>query len=359
MKILIIGFAKIKYMPYLNLYLENIDREKNDVHLVYWNRDLKPEDTSSVNDITKHEFLCYQEDDVSKISKIGSFLKFRKFVKAVLKEDFDFIVILHSLPGVLISKELITSYKNKYIFDYRDFTYENLSVYKKIIHSLVKNSYKTFISSNAFRRFLPIDEEKILISHNVISSELSLKSSETFEKSEKVRIGFWGFIREEKINLEIIRKIGKDSRFELHYYGREQKVAKNLKQYVSGNGIENVFFHGEYKPQERYEFAGRTDIIHNIFEEENMMLAMSNKYYDSAIFKIPQLLMVGSFMAENAEKNGIGFAVNPYSDTFAQDIFDHYQSLDRMQFIEDSERFIIKISEENEKVRKTICSITD
>ena len=33
MKILILGFSKIKYMPYLNVYLENIDRVKNDVHL--------------------------------------------------------------------------------------------------------------------------------------------------------------------------------------------------------------------------------------------------------------------------------------------------------------------------------------
>ena len=40
MKVLIMGFGKIKFMPYLNIYLENIDREKNDVHLLYWNRDL-------------------------------------------------------------------------------------------------------------------------------------------------------------------------------------------------------------------------------------------------------------------------------------------------------------------------------
>ena len=93
MKILIIGFAKIKYMPYLNLYLENTDREKNEVHLIYWNRDLKTEDTGNFHNITLHEFKCYQEDDVRRISKIGSFLKFRKFTKSVLKEKFDFIIV--------------------------------------------------------------------------------------------------------------------------------------------------------------------------------------------------------------------------------------------------------------------------
>ena len=76
MKILVMGFSKIKYMPYMNFYLENIDTSKNDVHLLYWNRDLQQEDTSHLQDVTLHEFKCYQEDDVSKFSKIKSFLKF-------------------------------------------------------------------------------------------------------------------------------------------------------------------------------------------------------------------------------------------------------------------------------------------
>ena len=46
MKILIMGFSKIKYMPYINFYLGNIDVAANDVHLLYWNRDLMPEDTT-------------------------------------------------------------------------------------------------------------------------------------------------------------------------------------------------------------------------------------------------------------------------------------------------------------------------
>ena len=65
MKILIIGFAKIKYMPYLNLYLDNIDTNKNDVHILYWNRDLQKEDVSHIKNVTLHEFKCYQEDDAS------------------------------------------------------------------------------------------------------------------------------------------------------------------------------------------------------------------------------------------------------------------------------------------------------
>ena len=56
MKILIMGFSKIKYMPYINFYLGNIDVAANDVHLLYWNRDLMPEDTTVLKGVTLHEF---------------------------------------------------------------------------------------------------------------------------------------------------------------------------------------------------------------------------------------------------------------------------------------------------------------
>ena len=94
-------------MPYMNFYLENINPKKNDVHLLYWNRDLKEEDLSAYPEITFHEFNCYQEDDVSKLSKISSFIKYRNFASKILKNgNFDFVIVLHSLPAVLVANTL-------------------------------------------------------------------------------------------------------------------------------------------------------------------------------------------------------------------------------------------------------------
>ena len=45
-----------------------------------------------------------------------------------------------------------------------------------------------------------------------------------------------------------------------------------------------MFFHGDYKPEDRYTFVRNTDLIHNIYKDGNMMLAMGNKYYDGLIF---------------------------------------------------------------------------
>lgn len=355
MKILIVGFAKIKYMPYLNLYLENIDRVKNDVHLVYWNRDLKYEDTKKLQGITLHEFCSLQNDDAPKFSKLGSFKKFRDYAVSVLKEGFDFIIILHSLPGVLLSKELISDYKNKYIFDYRDFTYESFLPYKSVIHTLVNNSYKTFVSSDAFRMYLP-RSEKVITSHNVLTGDMNNEKALTKTLCDKIRIAFWGFIREEKTNLEIIRKLANDERFELHFYGREQEICESLKQYAFENA-ENVYFHGEYTPEGRDAFACNTDLIHNIYAEDNMKLAVSNKYYDSMIYRIPQLVMKGSYMGVLAENSGIGKALNPLSSDFADEIFAYYQSVNRDAFEKNCRQSLEKIKLQQKAVTDIVKNI--
>ena len=360
MKVLIIGFSKIKYMPYINFYLENIDTASNDVHLLYWNRDLKEEDTSSLSGITLHEFCCKQDDDVSKFSKIGSFIKFRRYAKLVMKQEhFDFIIVLHSLPGVLTCDTLRRKYKNKYIFDYRDSTYESFPTFKMIIGRLVKNSSATFVSSDAFRRFLPESEKnKIFTSHNMLMDSLSHRDEKAKHGtvSNKIRIAFWGFIRHEEINREIIKKIAADLRFELHYYGREQQVALNLKQYAKDIDAKNVFFHGEYKPEDRYEFVRNTDIIHNVYNDANMMLAMGNKYYDAAIFYLPLMSINGSFMAKTSKNAGVGFDVNPYDDNFTDTLYETYISMDKNEFSKkcdnELERVLVEYRSGAELIRK-------
>ena len=337
MKILIMGFTKIKYMPYMNFYLNNIDRANHEVHILYWNRDLQSEDLSKYQGCTFHEFKCYQEDDVSKFSKVTSFAKYRKFAKGVLTNGkFDFIFVLHSLTGVLVADVLKKLYRDKYIFDYRDSTYEGFAPFKKVIATIVRCASATFVSSDAFRRFLPEDcTKKIYTSHNVLLDSLEHRDEKKLHgiPSDKIRIAFWGFIRHEEINKEIIRKIAADKRFELHYYGREQQVALNLKGYATELNAENVFFHGEYTPEQRYEFVRQTDIIHNIYYDANMMLAMGNKYYDSAIFYIPLMSMRGSFMANMAKKAGIGFEVDPYDENFTSNLFEAYKKIDKRVFL--------------------------
>ena len=333
MKILLVGFAKVKYMPYVNFYLDSIDRKKHEVHLIYWNRDLKDEDLSAYEGITMHEFRCYQEDNVSKGSKIGSFVKYRRFVKNVLRKNkIDHVILLHSMPAVLLSGTWTKKFKDRYFFDYRDSTFERYSFYQKIIWRLVRGSRATFTSSDGFRKFFPADaQDKVFTTHNILTDSLAHREYEK-SKSDKIRIAFWGFMRGEAVNREIIKRIAADDRLELHFYGREQKIALNLKAYAAELGTNNIVFHGEYSPEERYEFVKNTDLIHNIYNTANMMLAMGNKYYDGPIFYIPQLCMKGSFMEKCASEAGIGLSCDPFCDGFTDSIVNYYSDLDREEF---------------------------
>ena len=334
MKILILGFTKIKYMPYLNFYLDNIDKKSNEVHLLYWNRDTKEE--TLPQEIICHEFRRYQEDDKKKIKKLSAFFAYRRFaLSCIRKIQPDRIIFMHTLPGVLLSKKLVKKFKGKFIYVYRDITYEYFSPFRKIVHKLVKASFATFVSSDAFRIYLPKSEEdKIHTTHNILMESLAHREEKESSGicSEKIRIAFWGFIRHEEINREIINKISRDERFELHYYGREQEIAINLKKYADDIRAKNVFFHGEYKPEDRYVFVRETDIIHNIYCDENMMLAMPNKYYDGLIFYLPQLCLEGSFMGNQAEKNKVGYTCDPKAEDFTQRIYEYYQALSKKDF---------------------------
>lgn len=336
MRILILGFAKIKFMPYANFYLENIDLQKNDVDFIYWNRDLMHEDLIKFDKrINFIEFRELIDDSSRKLNKLIHFYKYRKLVKAVLSaQKYDVIISLHTLPGLLILDKLKKFYKGKYIVDYRDSTYENNRYFGKLIKSLALNAKIVFVSSDAFRRYLPVTGVDILTSHNLLTDSLKFRDyrKANYQTYGRIRISFWGRIRHYQHNILMINRLANDPRFELHYYGREFEMGDALRKYIRENNITNVFLHGEYEPHERYDFACKTDIIHNSYFDNNTMLAMGNKYYDGIIFRIPQLCMTESYMAERCLNKGVGFAFDPHDSNYADKIYKAYKAIDFNEF---------------------------
>ena len=351
-KLLIVGFTKLSYMPYLNFYLEALGDAQTEIHVVSWRRDSEKDIKYRNSRIILHEFVRDQEDQIAKIKKVSNFIRYRSFVISLLnKMRFDKVIVLHTLPAVLIADKLLRRYCGRFILDYRDYTYEDLGAFKSVIGKLVKASYATFVSSDAFRDALP-KLDKVYTSHNLLVDSLAHRDAHPARLQSRlpIRVAFWGFIRHEKINEELIRKLGEDTRFELHYYGREQQTAWNLKALVEKKQFSNIFFHGTYLPEERYAFAAQTDLIHNIYENDaGMQKAMSNKYYDGIIFQIPQLCTAGSYMGERAEKDGVGCALDPFADEFVDQLVRYYQEYDRSQFEANCDRACERVVSEFKK----------
>lgn len=357
MKILLIGPGKLKYMPYARFYLDNIDVNNHDVHLAYWNRDCKDEDISSYNGICLHEFRCFMNNDEPLKTKFLKFVKYRKFCKRIIREKFDLLIILHSLSGIMIY-DFLKCRNVKYIMDYRDSTFESRNrLFANAVKSLVSKSLVTFVSSDSFRQFMPENvSDKIITSHNLLEDSLTHRNY-LKKHSDKIRIAFWGFIRHVDINKLIINAICKDDRLELHYYGREQRDAIELKMYAQSIKADNVYFHGEYIPEDRYEFATQTDIIHNIYSGENENMAMGNKYYDSIIFRIPQICQKGSFMGRMSVNSGVGVELDPRSSDFCDSLVDYYKSINRTVFNQSCDSELNRILGEYKKGQNIIKAV--
>ncbi|PKM70840.1 MAG: hypothetical protein CVU93_00010 [Firmicutes bacterium HGW-Firmicutes-18] len=330
MKVLIIGFTKMAYMPYMKLYLDEMKNKKCEVHLFYWNRDEK-EDIRVPDNLITHEFHLTQKDEQPKWTKIINFIKYRKYAKKTIDlVKPDRIIVLSTLPAVLLSKTLCKGYKCKYIFDYRDITFEKLSIFRSIISKIVNNSYCTMVSSDAYRRYLPRDKNIYSI-HNIIPDALLRRDirNKTSRNHKPIRIRYWGFIRHEEINKQFINKFFNDDRFELYYHGRIEKTAQNLLQHCKDNNFTNVFFHGSYLPEDKYKIIEDTDIIHNVYNNDfQTQQAMGNKYYDGLIHYLPQICNKGSFMGELIDKHGTGININLETKDVSQKIFEYYRSID-------------------------------
>jgi hypothetical protein len=325
MKVLIIGFTKIKYMPYLQFYVDIYKKANFNIDIFYWNRD-NSKDINLDPSIELIPFNMMMEDEIPLYKKIYGFLQFRKRLKPILSKKYDRVVVLHTLPGLLVLDVLISKYKKKYILDYRDFTFENNFLFKKLIHILCKNAFFTLISSPVYRKFLPKNID-LYDSFNLVYKELSCyKISNKIDFNKKIKIAYFGFIRDYDINLKIINLIRNEDRFVLNYYGREQKTAIKLKNYVKKESINNVFFNGPFQPQEKYIILNKTDIIHNFFENNKTMVsAISNRFYDSIFSHKVQLVNDGSYMGLILKKNGLGF-VQKLNQNYFENLYNFLHS---------------------------------
>jgi hypothetical protein len=356
MKVLIIGFGNTKYMPYLNFYLNNIPFD--DITIFTWDRDK----TRSLELEDKYKFVYFNQkitNDKNFFFKISSFYKYRKSLLLFLKHNnFDRVIILHTPPAFLIYKFLIKNYKFNFLIDYRDITYEKNYFFRFIINKIISKSYATFISSLGFKKFL--SDRQFFITHNIdlnLVNNINNYHNRLKVGTKRIVIRFWGQIRHLNYNIHFINKLSLDDRFELHFHGTNNNTFTKLFNYSKSKKLNNVFFHGEYIPDNRIQFSLNTDLIHNSYDVgKTEQYAMGNKYYDGAIFGIPQICNKFSHMGKRIVQDGLGISIDIKSKDFLNQIYEYFINLDRISFNRNCLSFIEKCMNEQEIAKEKISS---
>jgi hypothetical protein len=308
--------------------------------VIYWDR----KDIEEVNNFKTHAFKYCIDDSQNKFKKLLPFISFRQFVKRVIKsQQYDFLLVLGTIPAVLLYNLLLKKYRGKFILDIRDMTYEHLAIYRYFASRLIKGSGLTCISSEGFKKALDPNAQYV-VSHNTPSKDyLDVRETGRRHAEGKIRISFLGLIRNPKLNLRLIDIFGQDERFEIYYHGYGSEVISELTLYCNENNYDNIHFTGPYRPQEKEELIEQAHIIHNVYENDRVMtLATSNKYYDGLIYRIPQIVLKGSHMSELINSY-VGLSIDLDNPDVAEEIYLWYKGLDWEEFDHSCTKALIKI----------------
>ena len=322
----LIFLGDLRYCPYLTRYTERLKAAGAEFEVLFWNRggfQLELEPNYKYCPLTS-------PDTLPKAKKLVDFYGFRRWVKKQLKLSRPEGVVFLSTLSAMVLNDVAKEYKGRYIYDIRDYSYEHVGFYKKLETRMIEESYFTAISSKGFRTFLP--EHDYVIAHNFNRNDLS--EDYTFvRREEPLQIVWNGMVRFFDYQQYYLDLFKNDPRFELVYHGSGSAL-ETYQKYCQDHDIQNVRFTGGYDNRDKAKLVRPGAFLNNCYggrEGKGLLYAISNRYYDSMIYHIPQLVETGGFKAGEVERNGIGLAVEP-EPGLPDRLYDYYNGLDPEQF---------------------------
>lgn len=306
MKVCIVTYDEYINIPYIEKYQRFFELNNISYDIILWDRRNIIDSQEETN-----YYVFKSRVGKSKLSKILPFLKWRRYTLKILKKyKYDRIVVLTTLPAILIKSYILKKYEEKYILDIRDYTYENICLYRKMVDKIVDKSLITYISSKGFKSWLK-PSEKLTLTHNITNAEMEFKKEHINLNLDKITIGFVGGIRYYHENCYLINNMKEHLNVQLKYIGKVHEGI-DLEGYCTKKSISNVEFQPAYINSDKPKIYQGIDFINAIYGNKNntVRTALPNKLYDSILYKVPIIVSKGTFLAEIVEKYHLGFAID-------------------------------------------------
>ncbi len=303
MKIAIVVPNNVWFCPYVNIYTEVLKKHYIPYDIISWNRDGKQEEAIQYNYVPKSR---------NPLVLIWSYKKYASFVKKIVKSNrYERLIVFTPQLAIFLCDYLKREFKNKYIFDYRDLSLEQKPYFKKSFLKILKNSYANVISSPGFRRYLP-EGFDYLLSHNfnveAVRKAIKDESVPKF-KSNPIDVLTIGGIRDFDSNVQVIEHLANVDGFSVRFVGKGpsavdlQNRAKELK-------ATNISFEGYYPKEKEQDYVKEATFL-NIYypRRPSHDSAISNRFYNSLIYRKPMITTKNTTQGDYAEKYNIGVAL--------------------------------------------------
>lgn len=321
MKVGIILSGNIESQPYISYYTDVFDKIDMDYEYIGWDRD-----NANPSIYNNHKLISINVKGSVKnnnFRKLYDYWLFSKEVKKYLANNhFDFLLIHTIVNGVFLKKYLLKNYRNKYVFDIRDYS-PIFPFVKSTVKKIIRNSFFTTISSEGFLEWLP-KENKYVLGHNVSRNNLVVSFYENktliLDKKELMVLTI-GKIRDFSSNARVIVSLGNKSRIKVFFAGSGIE-SKKLEKF-SRDKFSNVFFLGLYKKAEERSIVNSSDFINIILPINTLSNTLtSNRFYLALTLRKIMIVNEESFHAKYVKKYNLGIVIQSGDDIF-QKIMDY------------------------------------
>lgn len=337
--ICIVGTSNLKHISLISLYTRYFDSEGIPYDIIYWDRYGIEESTTAQ---TIYKF--YERGKEGALSRFLSFLKFRHYVKKIVKqEDYKYIITWQTTGAYLLVDFLLRRYKNRYAVNVRDYVAEKRFPFNIMIKMLVRSSALTTISSDGFKSFLPQGD---YIKVNSVNEDILENLSGIPRNNNKViKVGFAGNCRYLNESYKLIDALGNDKRFELWYCGTN---SEKLAEYAKQKGVTNLFVKPAFDSKETVAIMSEFDFVNSAFGNDAMdnSTLMPIRLYTALAIRRPMLVNDKTQLGREVSEYGLGYVISQY-DGLGDKLAEYYDKLDYVGFEKRCEEYLTKTREEN------------
>lgn len=346
-KVLVIDGAMVSRSPHVKVCLDILQRGGVDYDVIGWNRR-----NDELSDIPTNFFIYNHptNDHYPPYKKIFEIYNFYKFaVDVIRKGNYQRIIIFEIANSLFFYWFLKKHYSKKYILDIRDYSpFCKYWLGNHYLNKLIRNSYRTVISSEGFKSWLPKGYDYV-ISHNVNTELFKVYEGACIEVFHKpIRLLTIGNIRDPYTNCEFLKAFRNDSNFRLYFVG-DGLAQPTIQKCSEDNKINNVEFYGHYLKHEEPGFYKDADLI-NCCMDDSMVgrYLMSNRIYLSVLMRKPIICLSGSYQSSVVKQYNLGVVVTQISN-LKNEVNDYIKSIDINQYEQGCSNFLKKVFEEQER----------
>ena len=311
MKVALVLPGSIWYAPYVRIYTRILDENSVDYSIISWNRegDDKPEGF-------QYDVLCATGHGSAGWNAYKGYIKFIK--KTIKEQHFDRIIVFGPQMTCLLSTYLLLHFRGRYMIDYRDLSIEQKAGFKQLFAVMLKYSRANVISSPGFKRCLP--KRDYFLSHNfdvdAVKAAICEKFGEPFVEEKPIEVLTIGAIRDYSSNIEVVKALANKDDVKVNFVGKGGASDK-IAAYCKDNGITNVSFTGFYQKHEEAGYV-RNSTFMNIFYPRVIThdTALSNRFYNSLIYKKPMIVTRHTTQGDYVEKYRLGVALDDCSKLY-------------------------------------------